>query len=436
MTSRERVERALAHREPDRVPIDLGSTSVTGMHASTVYRLRQALGLDRPGTPVKVSECYQMLGETGPDLLDALGADAVGVRPRGTRFGFPSDGWKEWRLFDGTPVLVPGLFNTAPDANGDILQYPMGDASLAPSGRMPNGGFYFDLIVRQPPIDEDRLDPADNLEEFGPLSAATISGLVEDARAQAATGRAVVLNIGGTSFGDVGQIPGPMLKAPKGIRDIEEWYVSTLTRREYVRAVFERQCAIALANLERAHAAVGDLVSVLHVSGADFGTQTGAFVSPTDYRDLWLPVHKAINDWVHAHTRWRTFIHSCGAVIDLVPVVHRGRLRHPEPGAGLGDRHGSPHVEAPVRRPGDVLGRRGGHAEDPAVRDARRGPARGRGADRGARARGRVRLQPGPQRAGGRTGREPARDVRHRAGARSVPVDRQRISAAASNIAS
>ena len=319
MTSRERVETALAHREPDRVPLDLGSTSVTGMHASTVYRLRQALGLDRPGTPVKVSEIYQMLGETGADLLEALGADAVGVRPRGTRFGFPSDGWKEWHLFDGTPVLVPGLFNTVPDDNGDILQYPLGDTSLAPSGRMPKDGFYFDLIVRQPPIDEDRLDPADNLEEFKPLSAETLAGFVEDARATAATGRAVVLNIGGTSFGDVGQIPGPMLKAPKGIRDIEEWYVSTLTRRDYVRAVFERQCAIALANLARAHAAVGDLVSVLYVSGADFGAQTGAFVSPADYRDLHFPFHKAINDWVHAHTRWRTFIHTCGSVIDLIP---------------------------------------------------------------------------------------------------------------------
>jgi hypothetical protein len=127
MTSRERVETALAHREPDRVPLDLGSTTVTGMHVSTVYRLRQALGLDRPGTPVKVTEIYQMLGEIGLDLLDVLGVDAVGVRPRGTRFGFPADGWKEWRLFDGTPVLVPGLFNTTPDENGDILQYPMGD---------------------------------------------------------------------------------------------------------------------------------------------------------------------------------------------------------------------------------------------------------------------------------------------------------------------
>jgi hypothetical protein len=319
MTSRERVQLALDHREADRVPLDLGSTSVTGMHASTVYRLRQALGLDRPGTPVKVVECYQMQGEIAADLLDAVGADAVGVRSRTARFGFLNDGWKEWRLFDGTPVLVPGLFNTEPDGNGDILQYPGGDTSLTPSGRMPKGGFYFDLIVRQHPIDEERLDPEDNVEEFRPLCAEVLVGFAADARALSVTGRAVVLNIGGTSFGDIGQVPGPMLRDPKGIRDIEEWYISTLTRRPYVRAVFERQCAIALANLERAHAVVGDLVSVLQVSGADFGAQTGAFIPPDVYRSLYLPFHKAVNDWVHAHTRWRTFIHSCGSVVDLLP---------------------------------------------------------------------------------------------------------------------
>ena len=63
MTSRERVAATLRHQEPDRVPLDLGATAVTGMHVTAVAQLRQALGLDRPGTPVKVVEPYQMLGE-------------------------------------------------------------------------------------------------------------------------------------------------------------------------------------------------------------------------------------------------------------------------------------------------------------------------------------------------------------------------------------
>ena len=68
MSRRERVAAALSHRQPDRVPLDLGASAVTGMHASSVYQLRQALDLERPGTPVKVVEPYQMLGEIAPDL--------------------------------------------------------------------------------------------------------------------------------------------------------------------------------------------------------------------------------------------------------------------------------------------------------------------------------------------------------------------------------
>ncbi len=162
-TSRERVLTALNHKEPDCVPLDLGGTAVTGMAVSSVYKLRQALKLDPPGTPVKVIEPFQMLGEIAPDLQEALGVDVVGVgAPRGF-FGFEMKDWKPWTTFDGTPVLVPGQFNTEPDENGDILLYPQGDMSVAPSGRMPNGGFYFDAIIRQDPIDDEKLNVEDNL---------------------------------------------------------------------------------------------------------------------------------------------------------------------------------------------------------------------------------------------------------------------------------
>jgi hypothetical protein len=319
MTSRERVLTALDHRQPDRVPLDLGASAVTGMHASSVYRLRQSLGLDESGTPVKVIEPYQMLGEIERDLMDALGVDVVGLGKRETFFGFRNEGWKEWRLFDGTPVLVPERFNTVPEANGDILLYPEGDRSAPPSGRMPEGGFYFDSIVRQPPIDEARLDPAENLEEFQPVSADDLAWFAAEARRLEATGRAVIASFGGTAFGDISLVPAPWLKRPKGIRDIEEWYVSTVSRREYVRQVFERQCGIALENLERIHAAVGERVTAVFVTGTDFGTQTAPFISPETYRDLYQPFHRAVNDWVHARTGWKTFIHSCGSVISLIP---------------------------------------------------------------------------------------------------------------------
>jgi len=320
MNSRRRVEMALNHRQPDRVPLDLGASPVTGMQVSSVALLRQGLGLDSPGTPVKVVEPYQMLGEIGPDLIDALGVDVVGLGGTKTMFGYENKGWKPWTTFDGTPVLVPEGFNTDPEPGGDILMYPEGDRSVPPSGRMPKGGYYFDSITRQEPIDEENLNVEDNLEEYGPITDAELQHFAREAdRLFNETDKAILANFGGTAFGDIALVPAPFLKHPKGIRDVEEWYVSTAARFDYVHEVFSRQCEIALANLAKIYEAVGDRVTAVFVTGTDFGTQAGPFISPKAYVRLYQPFQRRINDWVHQHTPWKTFIHSCGSVVALLP---------------------------------------------------------------------------------------------------------------------
>jgi len=319
MDSRERVALALDHQKPDRVPLDLGASPTTGMHVSTVYALRQALELDPPDTPVKVVEPYQMLGEITPDLWKALGVDVVGLSSRTTMFGFENRDWKPWVLFDGTPVLVPGGFNTEPDAKGAILMYPQGDHTVPPSGHMPRGGFYFDSIIRQPPIDDEKLNPEDNLEEFGPISKEELEYFRREAdRLYTETDKAILANFGGTSFGDIALVPGQGLKHPRGIRGVKEWYISTLTRRSYIYKVFERQCEIASANLEKIYRAVGDRVAVIFITGTDFGMQTRPIISNEVYRKLYRPFHERVNRWIHEHTPWKTFIHSCGSVEPLI----------------------------------------------------------------------------------------------------------------------
>jgi hypothetical protein len=290
------------------------------MHASSVYRLRQALGLDSPGTPVRVVEPYQMLGEIGPDLIEELGVDVLPLGGRATLFGFRNEGWKPWTLFDGTPVLVPEAFNTVPEPNGDILMYPQGDRTAPASGRMPKGGHYFDAVIRQQPIDEAALRVEDNLEEFGPIADEELAYLGAEAeRLFATTDKAILANFGGTGFGDIALVPALHLKHPRGIRDVAEWYVSTKVRRDYVYGVFERQCEIGLANLDRIHAVVGNRPTAVFISGTDFGMQQGPFMSAEMYRDLFEPFHKAVNDWVHRNTTWKTFVHTCGSVRALLP---------------------------------------------------------------------------------------------------------------------
>ncbi len=317
MTPRERLLTTLNHQTPDRVCVDFGATAVTGISVVTVAKLRKALFHD--DSPVKVIEPYQMLGEVDEPLQDALGVDVLGVVGPKTLFGFENRDFKPFTLFDGTEVLVPANFQVTRDDRGGWLIYPEGDTTVAPSGRMPKDGFYFDAIRRQGPIDDDKLDPADNLEEFGPLSDADVAHYAAQAQAAAGRGKGAILSVPGTAFGDIALVPAMWKKNAKGIRDVEEWYVSTVARRDYVYQVFQRQCEIALGNLEKLANALGDNVQAAFITGTDFGTQNGLFISRNTYRDLYQPFHKAVNDYIHRHTSWKTFIHSCGAVMEMIP---------------------------------------------------------------------------------------------------------------------
>jgi hypothetical protein len=187
---------------------------------------------------------------------------------------------------------------------------------------MPRGGFYFDVIVRQEPLDDAHLDPDDNLEEFAAIDNQTLQYLRSEVERLVPTGRALIAEFGGaTSFGDIAVVPGPMLRHPRGIRDPEEWYMSYVTRPAYIKEVFERQCDIGLNNLARVHSTVGNTLTAVCLTGADFGTQVGPLISPKTYRDLFQPVHARLNDWVHSNTQWKTLIHSCGSIWRLLDDI-------------------------------------------------------------------------------------------------------------------
>ena len=194
-----------------------------------------------------------------------------------------------------------------------------GDTSVPPSGYMPRDGYFFDAICRQDPVVESALDPADNTEEFGPLAEEDLAHFAAQAKEASEKGKGAILTVPGTAFGDIALVPAMWMKRTRGIRDVAEWYMSTVCRRDYVHAVFEKQCEIALANLERLAAALGDTVQAAFNTGTDFGTQCGTFISREASRDLYQPFHKQINGFIHQHTGWKSFIHSCGSVVPLIP---------------------------------------------------------------------------------------------------------------------
>ncbi len=318
MTSRERLAATLRHEATDRVCVDFGAGFQTGLGAGAVHRLREAL-FGKSSQPVKVVESYQMLGEIDEELRRALGLDVVGVHGSGTMFGFKNEGWKPFTMFDGTPVLVPGRFNVTPAEDGGWMMHPEGDTSVPPSAWMPKDTFFFDSVNRQGALDEAALDPADNCEEMEVVSDAEVAHFTQLARHyHEQTDYGIYMTLPGTAFGDIALVPAPWMKHPKGIRSVEDWYMATAMRRDYVQKVFEVQCECALKSIEKLAAAVGERAQVVFVSGTDFGTQTGQFCSVKTYRELYKPFHKAVNDLIHKLTPWKTFIHSCGAVAPFI----------------------------------------------------------------------------------------------------------------------
>ena len=320
MTSRERVRYALNHKQPDRVPVDFGSTAVTGISASALYKLRSRLGLE--DRPVKIVDPYQMLGEVDDDIKKYLHVDVVGVPAIKNLFGFKNTDYKPWTLFDGTPVLVPGGFNTVPEKNGDILMYPQGDRSAPPSGKMPKGGYYFDALIRQQPLDDEYLNPEDNLEEFSLLDDDSLRYIeTETDRLYRETEYAIIGRAGNSGLGDIAYVPGPMLKHPKGIRDVEEWYISLLTRQDYIKEVFDRQTDLAIQNFKLYKQAVGNKIDILFLCGTDSGTQNAPFCSVELFRELYVPFYKKMTSWIRQNTQWKIFKHTCGAVEPLIPEL-------------------------------------------------------------------------------------------------------------------
>lgn len=309
-TSRQRLLDALNHRQPDRIPVDFGGSSVTGIHVSCVAQLRDHFGLHHH--PVKVIEPFQMLGEVEDDLKQALQVDVKGIPGRKTMFGFENADWKPWTL-NGLEVLVSGNFNTTEAENGDILIYPEGDVTALPSGRMPKGFHFFDAIIRQNHFDPEHLDPADNLEEFGPVSETDLDNIAADVQAAQGSDYALFATFGGTALGDIALVPAVNLKDPRGIRDVTEWYVSTRSRRDYIHKIYSRQTEIALQNLQRIHARIGNSIDVLFLCGTDFGTQSSSFCSVSTFRELWFPYYKQLCSWIHSNTTWKIFKHSCGS---------------------------------------------------------------------------------------------------------------------------
>jgi hypothetical protein len=307
VTSRERVLTALDFREPDRVPIDLGSNLQSGIMAHALDRLRRHLGL--AARPVKVHEVFQMLGEVEPDVVERLGADVLPVEPLVQFFGLRREGWKPWRLWDGTEVLVPGQFDVETDDDGGWLLHAGGDRGRPVEGRMPRGGFYFDMPSLTASIQDWRPPSLASVRAEHALESRELEHMRSRAeRLRGTTDKALMLGAwDSTGLPWVGSIP--------------DFLMLTATDRRYVKDFFAVRTETALENLEKLHASLGDSIDIIGMEGTDYAGQDRELFSPALFEELCVPHFRAQNAWVHEHTRWKTWFHCCGSIPRLLPLL-------------------------------------------------------------------------------------------------------------------
>jgi len=279
--SRERVRTVLEHREPDRIPFDLGGSRVTGIHVRAYAGLRAALGL--APTDVRVGDLTQQLADVDADVMDLLGCDVRLVGPH------PAAGYRREMVDDGTFVAFRDEWGVG--------------------RRMPrDGGLYFDSFDA-PLAGEVDAATIDGFAWPDPVDPGRFAGMAEAARQIALDeGRAV----------HVGSICGGLTEGLFKMRGFEDGYMDLAAEPERARRVMERILEIKLAYWDRALGEVGGLVDVVGEAD-DLGGQDRPLFSPATYRALVKPLQRELFAFLRARTDAKIFFHTCGAVRDLVP---------------------------------------------------------------------------------------------------------------------
>jgi uroporphyrinogen decarboxylase len=280
MNSRERVLTALAHQEPDRVPIDLGGTAVSTIAIPTYAALRRHLGL--PERPIETLEFVQQVARVDKDVMDQLGVDVIPV-------------------FANPPDVPPPALTTAPD--GTVSFQDDFGATL----KKPAGCHYFDW--QEFPLPEPSLAALARMPWPNPADPGRYRGLRSRVQAlRAGTDRAL--------FG-MAPCGHDLFNQLFRVRGMENGLMDLVAEPEFAEAFFDRLCDTLCTAQTLFLTEVGDLIDV-HFAADDLAGQSGPLISPELWRRMIKPRQARILATIKAHTRAPVFYHSCGAVTEFL----------------------------------------------------------------------------------------------------------------------
>lgn len=282
MTGRKRVLTTLDHREPDRVPFDLGGTFVTSIHHASYARLRAALGLAGPGEMIDVR---LGLARIEQDVRDALGTDVgyVSARP-------PSPGGLATAVVEGEEY--------------DALTDEFGMGWKRPRA----GGLYFSQYV-SPLADAATAAEVRRYPWPDPRDPVRFVTLRADCEQVIATeGRAVACK---------GMVAG-LMEAASWMRGMEAFFMDLLEDPPIARAILDEVLQVKLSYWDEVLTRAGDVIDVVYEAD-DYGGQKSLLISPAAWRREIKPRLRILCEHIHARSKARIFLHSDGPIREIIP---------------------------------------------------------------------------------------------------------------------
>jgi len=313
MNARERVLAAVAHQEPDKVPVDFGATPSSGISAIAYSNLLKFL--NKKHLSVQVYDVVQQLAQPDDEILELFQVDAIDI---GRAFNQKPEYWQPTVLANGDKAFYPTWFNPVKNEKGEwIASKPAGN-QLA---KMPVGGTFFDQIsfpwIDGYPSKMDKLDEAMNQSmwaafSLSPWDKAGENNFWEMLRSQTLklkneTDKALIIGVGCNLF-EWGTF----------VRRMDNFMMDLYLEPENVERFLDALMEKHLATLEKVCNSVGDVVDFIKF-GDDLGGMNGPFMDPDTYRNIFKSRHKQLCDFTKKHSTAHTYLHSCGSIYQLIP---------------------------------------------------------------------------------------------------------------------
>ncbi|WP_010253611.1 uroporphyrinogen decarboxylase family protein [Treponema primitia] len=312
MGSREYVLQSLNHKQPEKLPLDLGGTPSSGISAIGYNKLKKALGIN--DRSCKIYDVVQQVAQPELNVLDAIHGDTLCL---GRAFNDKPEDWYDVTLADGSLGQYPVWFKPTKAEKGGYNYYDEEGDYLA---RMPEGGTFFDQTYF-PYIDAYPADYKDIAKAMNkvlwqklahsPWDNAGMPDFWGELRRRAlklreSSDRAIVITCGCNLF-EWGTF----------LRKMDNFLVDIYTEEDDVIRLLDVLMEIHLQSLEKVCNAVGDIVDILRF-GDDLGMTTGMFMSQEKYQTIFKPRHTKLCEYVHKHSTMKTFLHSCGSIYPIM----------------------------------------------------------------------------------------------------------------------